>query len=132
MSGEFGAVVGRRGRAEIERLASLYGTSGMGRSEFCRSHGMALSTLNRHLKKEQNRQNQAGSNGVEQRRLVAVEVASAVTTVSAGEDPGALTASVRRFQSSPAPRTNADSQILNSPPVSMCWAYPNLHHATGV
>ena len=46
MSGEFGAVVGRRGRAEIERLASLYGTSGMGRSEFCRSHGMALSTLN--------------------------------------------------------------------------------------
>jgi hypothetical protein len=24
---------------------------------------MALSTLNRHLKKEQNRQNQAGSNG---------------------------------------------------------------------
>ncbi len=47
---------------------------------------MALSTLNRH-----NRQNQAGSNGVEQRRLVAVEVASAVTTVSAGESPGALT-----------------------------------------
>jgi len=49
MSGEFGAVVGRRGQAEIERLASLYGTSGMGRSEFCefcRSHGMALSTLN--------------------------------------------------------------------------------------
>jgi hypothetical protein len=52
---------------------------------------MALSTLNRHLKKQQNRQNQAGSNGVEQRRLVAVEVASAVATVSAGEYPGALT-----------------------------------------
>jgi hypothetical protein len=32
MSGEFEAVVGRRGRAEIERLASLYGTSGMGLS----------------------------------------------------------------------------------------------------
>jgi hypothetical protein len=32
MSGEFGAVVGRRGRAEIERLTSLYGTSGMGRA----------------------------------------------------------------------------------------------------
>src|ERR1700733_13268749 len=58
----------------IERLASLYGTSGMGRSEFCQSHGIALSTLNRHLKKQQNRQNQAGSNGVEQRRLVAVAV----------------------------------------------------------
>jgi hypothetical protein len=47
MSGESGAVVGR-GRAEIERLAGLYQTSGMGRSEFCRSHGMALSTLNRY------------------------------------------------------------------------------------
>ena len=85
MSGEFGAVVGRRGRAEIERLASLYGTSGMGRSEFCRSHGMALSTLNRHLKKQQNRQNQAGSNGGEEGCLVAVEVACAVGIVSGGE-----------------------------------------------
>ena len=57
MSGEFGAVVGRRSRAEIERLAGLYRTSGMGRSEFCRSHGMPVSTLNRHLKKQQNRKN---------------------------------------------------------------------------
>jgi hypothetical protein len=51
---------------------------------------MALSTLNRHLKKQQNRQNPAGSDGVEQRRLVTVELAS-VTTVSTGEHPGALT-----------------------------------------
>ena len=91
MSGEFGAVVGRRGRAEIERLASLYGTSGMGRSEFCRSHGMGLSTLTRYLKKQQSRQIPAGSNGVEQSRLVAVELADPVATVSAGEYPGALT-----------------------------------------
>jgi hypothetical protein len=91
MSGEFRAVVGRRGRAEVERLAGLYGTSGMGRSEFCRSHGLSLSTLNRHLKKQANRQKQAGGNGVEQGRLVAVEVASAVTTFSAGESPGGLT-----------------------------------------
>jgi ActR/RegA family two-component response regulator len=55
MSGEFGAVVGRRSRVEIERLAGLYRTSGMGQSEFCRSHGMAVRTLNRHLKKQQNR-----------------------------------------------------------------------------
>jgi hypothetical protein len=91
MSGESGAVVGRRGRAEIERLAGLYQTSGMGRSEFCRSHGMALSTLNRYLKKQQNRQSPAGSNGVEQSRLVAVELAGPVTTVSTGEYPGVLT-----------------------------------------
>jgi hypothetical protein len=61
----------------------------MGRSEFCRSHGMALSTLNRHLKKQQNRQNHAGS--VEQSRLVAVELAAAVATVSVGEVAGVLT-----------------------------------------
>ena len=69
----------------------LYRTSGMGRSEFCRSHGMGLSTLTRYLKKQQNRQNQAGSNGVEQGRLVAVELAGPVATVSGGEVAGVLT-----------------------------------------
>ena len=63
----------------------------MGRSEFCRSHGMALSTLNRHLKKQKKRQIPAEGSGVEQSRLVAVELAAAVATVSAGECPGALT-----------------------------------------
>ena len=91
MSGEFGVVDGRRGRAEIVRLAGLHGTSGMGRSGFYRSHGMALSTLNRHLKKQQNRRSQVGSNGVEQSRLVAVELAVAVATASAGEVAGVLT-----------------------------------------
>jgi hypothetical protein len=91
MSGESGAVVGRRGRAEIARLAGLYWTSGMGRSEFCRSHGLGLSTLTRYLKKQQNRQSPAGSNGVEQSRLVAVELAGPVATVSTGEYPGVLT-----------------------------------------
>jgi hypothetical protein len=51
MAEESGVVVRRRSRAEIARLAGLYGTSGMGRSEFCRSHGISLSTLSRHLKK---------------------------------------------------------------------------------
>jgi len=91
MSGESGAVVGRRGRAEIERLASLYRTSGMGRSEFCRSHGMGLSTLTRYLKKQQDRQSPVGSNSVEQSRLVAVELTGPEATVSAGEVPGVLT-----------------------------------------
>jgi len=50
---------------------------------------MAVSTLNRHLKKQQNRKNHAGS--VEQSRLVAVELAVAVATASAGEVAGALT-----------------------------------------
>ena len=52
---------------------------------------MGLSTLNRHLKKQQNRRSQVGSNGVEQSRLVAVELAVAVATASAGEVAGVLT-----------------------------------------
>src|SRR5580704_19511783 len=74
MSGESGVVVGRRGRAEMERLAGLYRAGGMGR-EFCRSHGMGLSTLTRYLKKQQQRQSPTGGRGAEQSCLVAVEVA---------------------------------------------------------
>src|SRR5260370_41513738 len=91
MSGESGAVVGRRGRAEIERLAGLYRTSGMGRSEFCRSHGLGLSTLTRYLKKQHNRQSPAGSNGVEQSRLVAGALPGPGATVSSGDYPGPVT-----------------------------------------
>ncbi len=90
MSVESGAV-GRRGRAEIERLAGLYRTSGMRRSEFCRSHGLGLSTLTRYLKRQKDRENSAGSNEVEQGRLVAVELAVPMATTSAGASPGALT-----------------------------------------
>ena len=91
MSGEFGAVVGRRGRAEIERLAGLYRTSGLGRTEFCRSHGLGLSTLSHYLKRQKDKEVPARSKGVEQSRLVAVELAAAVATVSSVESPGALT-----------------------------------------
>jgi hypothetical protein len=66
---ESGLVIRRRSRAEIERVAGLYGTSGMGRSEFCRSHGISLSTLNRHLKKPCGEQRQDGPG-----RLLPVEV----------------------------------------------------------
>jgi DNA-binding transcriptional ArsR family regulator len=74
MGEESRLVVGRRGRAEIARLAGLYRTSEMGRSEFCRIHGLALSTLGRHLKKQS--KEQAGSNRVGPGRLVAVELAA--------------------------------------------------------
>jgi hypothetical protein len=91
MSGESGVVVGRRGRAEIERLAGLYRTSGMRRREFCRSHGLGLSTLTRYLKRQKNRESPEGSKGVEPSRLVAVEVATAVAPGSVDESCGALT-----------------------------------------
>ncbi|MCX6620960.1 MAG: hypothetical protein NTY38_07745 [Acidobacteria bacterium] len=43
----------RRSRAEIRELAGQYEASGLNRSEFCRRHGLVLSTLNRHLKRRQ-------------------------------------------------------------------------------
>jgi hypothetical protein len=42
----------RRPRAEIEQLVAEFVNGGMKRSEFCRSCGLALSTLDRHLKKQ--------------------------------------------------------------------------------
>ncbi len=61
MSGDTAVVIGRRGRAEIARLAGSYPTSGLGRSEFCRRHGLALSTLNRYLKKQPQQQKDCGN-----------------------------------------------------------------------
>jgi len=52
MSEDSAVVVGRRGSAEVARLAGLYRSSGMGRGEFCRRHGLSLSTLTRHLQKQ--------------------------------------------------------------------------------
>jgi transposase-like protein len=76
MSEEDGVLVRRRGRAEIERLVDLYCVSGMGRKEFCRSHGLGLSTLNRHLKNQHKRQRASGEDESKPHRLVAVEVAT--------------------------------------------------------
>ena len=71
-------------------MASLYQASGLGRSEFCRRHGLALSTLNRHLKKQQ-QQEPRGDGGVGRGPLVEVELAAAVSPVCPGDQPGALT-----------------------------------------
>ena len=84
MSGEGEVLVRRRGRAEIERLVDLYRTSGMGRKEFCRSRGLGLSTLNRHLKQQTR---QSVSEDIKPHRLVPVEVMSA----KEAEPAGALT-----------------------------------------
>jgi hypothetical protein len=46
----------------------------MRRIEFCRSHGLGLSTLTRYLKRQKDREGGAAGKGVEQSRLVAVEL----------------------------------------------------------
>jgi hypothetical protein len=41
----------RRSREEVERLVREYEASGLGRQEFCSRHGLSLSTLSRHCKR---------------------------------------------------------------------------------
>ena len=53
MSEEQVGVRRRRSRAETEQLAAEYATSGLSRQEFCRQHGLALSTLQRYRKRGQ-------------------------------------------------------------------------------
>ena len=60
----------RRSSEEVQRLVVEFETSGLGRNEFCRTRGIALSTLRRHLKNHG-----AGAAGAKAgSRLVAVEL----------------------------------------------------------
>lgn len=59
----------RRSGAEVAKLVAEYEASGLGRTEFCRTHGLALSTLNRYCKRRQ-AHGEAGGVG----RWVAVEL----------------------------------------------------------
>src|SRR5271167_3828267 len=42
----------RRTRAQVEQLVAEFVSSGMRRSEFCRSRRLSFGTLNRHLKEQ--------------------------------------------------------------------------------
>jgi hypothetical protein len=42
----------RRTGEEVRQLVSAFKTSGLGASEFCRRHGLAMSTLRRNLKRQ--------------------------------------------------------------------------------
>jgi len=61
----------RRTRLEVQRLVSDFRTSGLARSEFCRIHGMTLSTLQRGLNREGIKSGDILTNG---KRLVRVKV----------------------------------------------------------
>src|SRR6266581_1901124 len=64
----------RHTRAEVQQLVAEFVSSGMRRSEFCRSRGLSFGTLNRHLKKLRwkRRRKPISSAG----RLVPVELAA--------------------------------------------------------
>src|SRR6266404_3504841 len=62
----------RRTRVEVQQLVAEFMSSGMRRSQFCRSRGLSFSTLDRHLKKRRwkKRRRPVSSAG----RLVKVEL----------------------------------------------------------
>ena len=62
----------------------------MGRSEFCQSHGMALSTLARHLKKQSGEQRLSGNTIAGESRLIAVELAAMSASSATGKPYSAL------------------------------------------
>ena len=66
-------VPGRRRRSseEVKRLVLEFEASGLRQNEFCRKHGLALSTLRRQLKKRRLDKAEPKQGG----RLVAVELA---------------------------------------------------------
>jgi hypothetical protein len=64
----------RRTRAEVQELVAEFMSSGMGRSEFCRSRRLSFGTLNRHLKEQRwKRKSRLVSSAS---RLVPVELAA--------------------------------------------------------
>jgi hypothetical protein len=81
MSGEQRSLVHkRRTRAEVQQLVAEFIGSGMRRSEFCCSHGLSFSTLDRHLKNSKkharNKWNKASRSSSASDRLLPVEVAA--------------------------------------------------------
>jgi transposase-like protein len=60
----------RRSREEVKRLVAEFEASGIQRSEFCRTRGVALGTLQRHLK----RHGSSAGGAKAGNRLVAVEL----------------------------------------------------------
>jgi hypothetical protein len=61
----------RRSGEEIKRLVLEFESSGLRQNEFCRNHGLALSTLQRQLKRRRSVKGEVKAAG----RFVAVELA---------------------------------------------------------
>ena len=64
----------RRTREEVQQLVAEFVSSGMRRTEFCRSRGLSFSTLDRHLKKQRWRRKSRRTSSAG--RLVPVELAA--------------------------------------------------------
>ena len=83
----------RRSRAEVEQLVAEFETSGQKRTEFCRAHGLSLSTLNRY----RNRRCRQGETGVPT-RLLAVELSEPGQSKRSGDGSGLALVSERGWR----------------------------------
>ena len=130
MSVDAEVLVGRRSRAEIERLVSLYGSSGMGRVEFCRSQGLALSTLGRHLRKQRSKHSESRSKGVERVRFMPVEVARPVASVIVLLINGCRVEVGRGFDAATLAELMAGSspQAISSDARALITPWPDVSH----
>jgi hypothetical protein len=68
----------RRTRAQVQQLVAEFVSSGMRRSEFCRSRRLSFGTLNRHLKAQRWRKKRRYASSAS--RLVPVELAAEKST----------------------------------------------------
>jgi hypothetical protein len=73
----------RRSRAEVEKLVAEYEASGVGRTEFCRTHALSLSTLSRYCKRRQAHEETSGDG-----RWVAVELSGPDGAAAGGGSSG--------------------------------------------
>jgi hypothetical protein len=105
----------RRTRAEVLKLVAEFVSSGMRRSEFCRSRGLSFGTLNRHLKKQRwkKRRSRAASSAG---RFVPVELAAKKSPTQ--HEPGCGLAVVllggRRIEVHPDFDTNTFERLVSA------------------
>jgi transposase-like protein len=99
----------RRSRAEVAQLVGEYEASGLSRQEFCRKHGLALSTLQRHQKRRQQARKAARDS-----RFVTVELSSAESEDSsrAGSELTVVLSGGRRIEVKPGFEANMLQQLI--------------------
>src|SRR5271157_284157 len=107
----------RRTREEIRQLVAEFVSSGMRRTEFCRSRGLSFGTLNRHLKKQRwKRKSRKASSTGRFDRLVPVELAArkSQTQQEAGCRLAVVLSGGRRIEVHPDFDTNTLGRLVSA------------------
>ena len=103
----------RRTRAEVQQLVAEFVSSGMRRSEFCRSRGLSFGTLDRHLKKQHWKRKSRRASSAS--RLVPVELAArkSPTQHEAGYGLAVVLSGGRRIEVHPDFDTNTFERLVS-------------------